>query len=69
MYLVQITDAESVKAYDTVVFEGPPKTEMKLWPAHCVQESWGSELNKDLTVRGSGFVCHQFREDPLDKQL
>ena len=37
--------------YDTVVFEGPPKTEQTLWPRHCVQESWGAELHKDLKVR------------------
>ena len=36
--------------YDTVVFEGPPKTEQTLWPRHCVQESWGAELHKDLKV-------------------
>ena len=39
--------------YDTVVFEGPPKTEQTLWPRHCVQESWGAELHKDLKVRPS----------------
>ena len=26
-----------VKVYDIVVFEGPPKTEQKMWPTHCVQ--------------------------------
>ena len=26
-----------MKVYDIVVFEGPPKTEQKMWPAHCVQ--------------------------------
>ena len=24
--------------------------DQKLWPAHCVQESWGSEFHKDLIV-------------------
>ena len=36
---------------DTVVFEGPPITEQKLWPAHCVQDTWGSELHPELKVR------------------
>ena len=36
--------------YLKVVFEGPPMTEQKMWPAHCVQESWGSELHKELKV-------------------
>ena len=35
---------------DVVVFEGPPKTEQVLWPTHCVQESWGAEMHKDLKV-------------------
>ena len=26
-----------VMVYDIVVFEGPPKTEQKMWPTHCVQ--------------------------------
>lgn len=45
-----ITDPGKCKVYDTVVFEGPPKTEQTLWPTHCVQESWGAELHKDLKV-------------------
>ena len=36
--------------YDTVVFTGPPMTEQTLWPRHCVQNSWGAELHKDLKV-------------------
>jgi len=56
----QITDPTLVKVYDTVVFEGPPKTEMKLWPAHCIQESWGSEIHEDLTA--SYFMTFQWFE-------
>jgi nicotinamidase-related amidase len=46
----QIQDPSRVNVYDMVVFEGPPKTEQKMWPAHCVQGTWGSELHKDLKV-------------------
>ena len=49
----QIQEADKCNVYDTVVFEGPPKTEQTLWPRHCVQESWGAELHKDLKVRPS----------------
>jgi len=35
---------------DTVIFEGPPPTVQKLWPSHCVQGSWGSELHTELKV-------------------
>ena len=57
-----ITDASRTKVGDTVVFTGPPKTEQKLWPAHCIQESWGSEFHKDLIVSfnfltKSGLYC------------
>ena len=45
--------AEDAKTYDTVVFEGPPLMKQRLWPRHCVQDSWGAELHKDLKV------CHE----------
>ena len=47
---IQIQDAEKAKTMDIVVFEGPPRTEQVLWPTHCVQESWGAEMHKDLKV-------------------
>ena len=46
----KITDPNQVKAYDIVVFEGPPMTEQVLWAEHCVQGTWGAELHKDLKV-------------------
>lgn len=42
--------AEEAKTYDTVIFEGPPLMKQRLWPRHCVQDSWGAELHKDLKV-------------------
>src|ERR1035437_4957424 len=24
-----------------------------IWPVHCVQDTWGAELHRDLAVRGS----------------
>ncbi|CAG2181692.1 unnamed protein product [Oppiella nova] len=41
---------EDVLLYDTVVFEGPPQTPQKLWPTHCVQQTWGSQLHPHLNV-------------------
>lgn len=43
-------DADSAQVFDTVVFEGPPTIKQRLWPRHCVQDSWGSELHKDLKI-------------------
>lgn len=45
-----IKDPDKVDLYDTVVFEGDPPILQKLWPRHCVQNTWGSELHKDLKV-------------------
>ncbi|XP_015596771.1 uncharacterized protein LOC107268477 [Cephus cinctus] len=41
---------ESARVYDTVTFRGPPLIKQRLWPRHCVQDSWGAELHKDLKV-------------------
>lgn len=38
------------KTYDTVIFEKYPEAEQKLWPAHCIQDTHGSELHPDLKV-------------------
>ncbi|XP_967306.3 nicotinamidase isoform X1 [Tribolium castaneum] len=42
--------AENAKVYDTVVFDREPPMVQKLWPRHCVQNTWGSDLHKDLKV-------------------
>ncbi|XP_074650893.1 nicotinamidase-like isoform X2 [Tubulanus polymorphus] len=42
--------AEKAQVLDKIVYAGPPKQEQILWPKHCVQNSWGSELHKDLKV-------------------
>merc|ERR1719483_942935 len=55
----KITEPDKCVTYDKVVFEGPPKMEQTLWPRHCVQESWGSELHKDLKVHPNGRVIHK----------
>lgn len=43
-------DADSAKVYDTVIFDGSPPIKQRLWPRHCVQDSWGAELHKELKV-------------------
>ena len=35
---------------DTVIFSEPRLMDQKLWPAHCIQETWGAELHKELKV-------------------
>ncbi|XP_011146024.1 uncharacterized protein LOC105187116 isoform X2 [Harpegnathos saltator] len=41
---------EAARVYDTVTFRGPPLLKQRLWPRHCVQDSWGAELHKDLKI-------------------
>ena len=50
--------AENAKVFDTVIFEGPPIMSQKLWPRHCVQNTWGAELHCDLKVRESNLPEH-----------
>ncbi|XP_059489336.1 nicotinamidase [Neocloeon triangulifer] len=42
--------ADQAQVYDTVIFDGKPPTTQRLWPRHCVQNSWGAELHKDLKI-------------------
>lgn len=45
----QIT-AEKAQVYDTVIFDGHTPMKQRLWPRHCVQDTWGSELHEDLKI-------------------
>ncbi|CAL7939563.1 unnamed protein product [Xylocopa violacea] len=40
---------ENAKLFDKVMF-ADPCVEQTLWPKHCVMNTWGAELHKDLTV-------------------
>ncbi|XP_012274538.1 uncharacterized protein LOC105696551 [Orussus abietinus] len=40
---------EEAKLFDTVIFFDP-HLEQRLWPRHCVMDSWGAQLHKDLIV-------------------
>lgn len=57
---------EQAKVYDTVVFEGPPVCEQKLWPNHCLQDSWGAELHKDLTIAEDAIVIRKGQDPDID---
>lgn len=39
----------NAKMFDTVLFD-EGKMEQKLWPIHCVQNSWGAELHPKLKI-------------------
>ncbi|KAG5899332.1 hypothetical protein JTB14_029283 [Gonioctena quinquepunctata] len=59
-------DPESVQLYDTVVFEGEPPVTQRMWPRHCVQNTWGSELHKDLKVVESATKIYKGTNPEVD---
>ncbi|KFM79542.1 Pyrazinamidase/nicotinamidase, partial [Stegodyphus mimosarum] len=54
-----LVSKEEAKIFDTVVFEGPPEIEQKLWPRHCVQKSWGSELHSELKIAENAIFIYK----------
>ncbi|XP_032799639.1 uncharacterized protein LOC116936568 [Daphnia magna] len=58
--------AEEAVLYDTVIFEGPPLNEQKLWPKHCVQNSWGAELHSAVKVLDNGIFVHKGIHPDID---
>ncbi|KAJ8917476.1 hypothetical protein NQ315_005523 [Exocentrus adspersus] len=58
--------AEKVQLYDTVLFDGDPPMPQRLWPRHCVQNTWGSELHKDLKVVDSAVKIYKGTNPEVD---
>ncbi|XP_064608566.1 uncharacterized protein LOC135472813 [Liolophura sinensis] len=58
--------SEEAKPFDTVVFDTSPLTEQVLWPAHCIQGSWGAELHKNLKVVDNGYVVNKGTSPHVD---
>lgn len=54
------------KVLDTVIFDGPPPTVQKLWPSHCVQGSWGSELHTELKCTDGGIIVNKGTHPSVD---
>ncbi|KFB41390.1 AGAP001435-PA-like protein [Anopheles sinensis] len=59
-------NADNAQVYDTVIFAGPPPMKQRLWPRHCVQDSWGSELHKDLKVLEHGVKVYKGTNPEVD---
>ncbi|XP_035899450.1 uncharacterized protein LOC118506435 isoform X3 [Anopheles stephensi] len=59
-------NADNAQVYDTVIFAGPPPMKQRLWPRHCVQDSWGSELHKDLKVVEHGVKVYKGTNPEVD---
>ncbi|CAG9859037.1 unnamed protein product [Phyllotreta striolata] len=61
-----LADPEKVQLYDTVVFDGDPPIPQRLWPRHCVQNTWGSELHKDLKVAENAIKIYKGTNPEVD---
>lgn len=56
----------AVQAGDEVVFRGPPRAVQRLWPAHCVQDTWGAQLHPQLTVVRHGVTVRKGADPDVD---
>ncbi|XP_012266788.2 nicotinamidase [Athalia rosae] len=57
---------EEAKVYDTVTFAGPPPLKQRLWPRHCVQDTWGAELHKDLLIVSNAVKIYKGTNPDVD---
>ncbi|XP_048518710.1 nicotinamidase [Dendroctonus ponderosae] len=58
--------AEQARVYDTVRFDGDPPRTQKLWPRHCVQNTWGGQLHKDLKVAPNAVKIYKGTNPEVD---
>ncbi|GJQ73440.1 hypothetical protein Trydic_g13801 [Trypoxylus dichotomus] len=58
--------AKDARMFDTVVFKGSPPTKQILWPRHCVQNTWGSELHKDLIIVNNAIKIYKGNNPEVD---
>ncbi|XP_064112257.1 uncharacterized protein LOC135219421 [Macrobrachium nipponense] len=60
---------DETSVYDTVVFDvnddGTPM-EQKMWPKHCVQNSWGAELHEELKMMEDAVYIHKGTNPDID---
>lgn len=59
-------DADTAQVYDTVLYAGPPPMKQRMWPRHCVQDSWGAELHKDLKVAENSIKVYKGTNPEVD---
>ncbi|XP_061929361.1 uncharacterized protein LOC107997117 [Apis cerana] len=57
---------ETAQVYDTITFRGPPLLKQRLWPRHCIQDSWGAELHKDLKIIDNAIKIYKGTNSEVD---
>ncbi|KAJ8679746.1 hypothetical protein QAD02_015533 [Eretmocerus hayati] len=71
LHLRELDDSSGIRkdearVYDTVTFRGPPLQKQRLWPRHCVQDSWGAELHPKLKVLDRGVKVYKGTNPEVD---
>ncbi|XP_001601573.1 nicotinamidase [Nasonia vitripennis] len=56
---------EDAKLFDTVLFL-KPELKQKLWPVHCVVDSWGAQLHKDLIIAPDSIQIRKGQDPDMD---
>lgn len=63
-------NAVDAKVFDTVVFANDlcctGCIEQTLWPAHCVQDTWGAALHKDLNIHDGALIIRKGMSPHVD---
>lgn len=63
-------NAGDAKVFDTVMFADAVRRtgciEQTLWPAHCIQDTWGAELHKDLKVCDGALIIRKGTSPDVD---
>lgn len=60
---------DEAQVYDTVIFDSLndcKPTEQKLWPRHCVQNTWGAELHQDLKIAEDAVLVYKGTDPDTD---
>ncbi|KAB7496021.1 Pyrazinamidase/nicotinamidase [Armadillidium nasatum] len=59
--------SEDARVYDVLTFDiQHRKQDQKMWPRHCVQNTWGSELHKDLKVSEDAVLVKKGTDPDVD---
>lgn len=58
--------ATNAKVYDTVIFAGDPPNEQRMWPRHCVKDTWGARLHNDLKIVASAIKVYKGTNSEID---
>lgn len=58
--------AVDARTFDTVIFDGPSPISQLLWPAHCIQNTWGSQLCDELKIVNNSIKVYKGTNSDID---